>query len=378
VSGDPGEGLVIGRRHVLGLVAGAAALAACGGNSASKGQAPGGSSGGASTGGGSAAASVSTGSFEGPVVPDANRVPVERVTSWADRFAKTWKGAWKDDSGGSGTADGSISLDAMAFAGRGQLSLSDGFLGAGAAIAPAVYDIDLAKFDYSADTHRISSPQLGEIEITVEGFGAVKLICTKVPGHPDIDTLEIDAQGQQGTGVASVTYKVNRGGQVTRGAMALSSGSDRPPAPEPGSANQQTEFIMGDYAASLVTAAQLSQAVGVTVHAPVANGGKLNYAPGIDVSNARAETDDPNVIIQYSVYRGTDAATARAFLELNSSVATPVTGLGDGAYLVKAPVFLQVLQGKEVAEVTVLAPSGSDVAALDRAVAEAMLPKLGR
>jgi hypothetical protein len=373
--------MAIGRRQVLTMMGAGALLAACGGG---KSAAPASSSSPSAPNPGTTASTAATapvtpGSIDGPVVADADRIPVDSLKSWASRFASSsWKGAWKDDSGGTGTTDGRVSVDPTAFRGSAELSTSDGLLGAGSKMPPATYDLDLTRVNYNADSYQATSPQLGDVEITVEGFGSVKLVCTKVPGHPDIDRVEIDAQAGQNGGAASVTYKIVRGTTVTNGAMAVSNGPDRPAAPEPGSANQQADFIQGVYAASLLSTADVSSALGVNAHPVEGNGGKANYQAGIDVSNARATTDNPDMILQYSIYRGTDATRARAFLDLNKAIATPIPGLGDAAYLIKAPPFIQVLQGNEVANITVIAPAGQDVIALDKAIAALLVKKLGR
>ena len=87
-------------------------------------------------------------------------------------------------------------------------------------------------------------------------------------------------------------------------------------------------FISGGYAASLIMAGELSEAIVEPIDAPRANGGKRAYAPGVDVSNAASTAASGHIIVQYSVFRASDAASMTAYWH-NYDAERLVPGLGD-------------------------------------------------
>ncbi len=97
--------------------------------------------------------------------------------------------------------------------------------------------------------------------------------------------------------------------------MAWTSDGTRaePTDPANTASNSTADVLSGQYAASFGIGSELSAAMGQPTRAAVSNGGRIGYAPGIDVSNANAFTSDSELVIQYSVYRGASAAQTASF-----------------------------------------------------------------
>ncbi len=102
--------------------------------------------------------------------------------------------------------------------------------------------------------------------------------------------VDVTASYLEGRG-ANMTYQCTlHDGSTTLGAVRWSRNGDAVPT-LPSSASLGFEaFVHGDYAASLSTPAELAAAVGRDIGPLTANGGRVGYAPGVDVSNTRAET----------------------------------------------------------------------------------------
>ena len=116
-------------------------------------------------------------------------------------------------------------------------------------------------------------------------------------------------------------------GSTTTGTIAWGHGSTRalPHDPTDNGAELHHDILTGDYAASFGTAQLLTAAMGRPTLAALANGGRIYYAPGIDVSNARALTADGNLVVQYSIYRGSPAVVAK-YWQTNYPHANPIPG----------------------------------------------------
>jgi hypothetical protein len=143
------------------------------------------------------------------------------------------------------------------------------------------------------------------------------------------------------------------------------------------------DFMGGGYAASLLTVDQLTAAIGRPALPLTANGGRLAYAPGIDVSNAYTNAKDGSERIDLQVYRAPAAAAAQSFLtsfiELPKTTPNPdLTGLGDAAYLESVTGRLYVLSGREIVSIMVQGQGLSSDAGLRtaKALAAVVAPKL--
>ena len=320
----------MGRRELIELLAGVAFLAACSGSSAKhRGTATTGAS------GSTAAGSPATFTMKGATQPASKRFTRAQLTRFRNQYAGTWMSAWVEEGGRRGTAQAAIALDVV----RRVATFTVGFEGpllGGESPEPTTYVVDVDQFDATSDHAVATSPQLGQVEVTVEGFGHVRLHATDIPDHREIASIDVTAAIETPT-VANITYTIaTTAGAMQRGALAAAKGSTRPAYPSLDQATSTTAFVSGDYAASLMTAAAATRALGQPCKAPVANGGRIAYAPGIDVSNGRVETvadslNGSGAVIQYSVYRAPDAAAMRAFFQRYAGYRT-VPNVGDAAF----------------------------------------------
>jgi hypothetical protein len=143
------------------------------------------------------------------------------------------------------------------------------------------------------------------------------------------------------------------------------------------------DFIGGGYAASLLTVDQLTAAIGRTALPLTANGGRLAYAPGIDVSNAYTNAKDGSERLDLQVYRAPAPAAALTFLttliELPKTTPNPdLAGLGDAAYLESVTGVLYVLSGREIVSLRVQGQglSSGDSLRIAKALAAIVAPGL--
>jgi hypothetical protein len=310
----------IGRRELIELLGGLAFLAACSGSSA-KTRASGAPGSGGTTGTTGTAASGTPGTYtmNGAAQPVAKRLTRAQLTRFRDQYAGKWTSAWVEEGGRRGTADASITLDPVRRVGKYTVSFDGPLLG-GTSPKPTTYVVGVDQFDATTEHAVVMTPQLGRIEVTVDGFGHVELRATEIPGHREIASVDIKAVIETPT-AGNVTYTINKSdGTSQRGALAAAKSSTRPAYPSLDQATSATGFVTGDYAASLMTAATATRLLGQPCKAPEANGGRSAYAPGVDVSNARVQTvaDDLNgsgAVIQYSIYRAPDAAAMRVFFQ---------------------------------------------------------------
>ena len=229
-----------------------------------------------------------------------------------------------------------------------------------------------------------------DISYTIDGIGAVVIhrggggtgtgTLTRPVFDTSVDKVDVTASYLEGRG-ADMTYQCTlRDGSSTLGAVRWSRTGDAVPQ-LPSSAAQGLEaFVHGDYAAGLLTATELAAAVGKNLGPLTANGGRANYAPGVDVSNTRAGDDSTGLIVQISIYRLATPAAAQAYWTQTYGTFAPasahIAGLGDDAFVQPSVPDVFVLQGREFADVQVLR-QGLDVD-LEKAVAAALLKRLGR
>jgi len=321
----------LGRRELIELLGGVALLAACSGSSA-KARVPGPA--------GTTAPSNSTGpgspatfTLNGPAQPTSKRITRAALTRFRDQYAGTWSGAWVEDGGRRGTAEASIALDVVRRVATCTVAFDGPLLG-GQSPEPTTYVVGVDQYDSTSEHAVATSPQLGRIEVTIDGFGHLQLRATEIPGHREIASVDIRAIVTPSA--ANITYTINEtNGTTQRGALAAAKGSTRPAFPSLEQASSATAFVSGDYAASLITAATATRLLGQPCKTPEANGGRIAYAPGINVSNARVETvadslNGSGAVIQYSIYQAPDAAAMRTFFQRYAGYRT-VPNLGDAA-----------------------------------------------
>jgi hypothetical protein len=161
-------------------------------------------------------------------------------------------------------------------------------------------------------------------------------------------------------------------------AVAFSRSGERPDPPAVGAASAAADFAQGVYAANLVTAAELTTVLGRPTGAPRPNGGN-QLAPGnVMTSNGMATSTDGQRVVQWTVSRAPDPAAALVYFDLNASIAQPVANLGDRAETYMD--HLEVLKGREVLDLEIVATSGQLAASAQKsmliALANAMLPKM--
>lgn len=357
------------RRTVLAMLGASAVLAACSDKKKPGSSKASGSSGQSSSS--SAPTTPTTFEMGGSPVAEADRFDESDIALAKSHYEGRWLGAWTDSRGGTGTGDLTIAVDTTARLLAITASFAGPLLG-GAPPRDTTYQISIDTFSKNADTLSINSPQLGKVTIDPIAF---RMTCTDIPNHPDIDTFAVAALVQDAT--ATVVLTMDTTDHV---AFAWAKDAARPAPPELGATVADTGFFQGDYAAGLITTAELATAFGRAASAPQPNGGARQSEPGLDTSNGRAESDDGNLVLQYTVYRGTDAATAKAYFDATTQ-ASPVTGIGDAAHeSVRQGGILQVLRGREVLEVTVLDLEGTHTAeqlsAIQQSVARAMVARM--
>jgi hypothetical protein len=289
----------------------------------------------------------------------ARHVAAGDVISRADarRFAPLiggrWRGAWRDSSGGSGTSDLLIAVDAVHRSIRATVDVGGPILGAGSPLAPTTYEIDLLGFALDAASWTVTSPQLGRVVVTADGGVSLTATATDVPGHPEIAKIDITGTrlGRRVDGRYTIT---GTDGNKTTATMAWTSGGQRaaPPDPTSTTADSTGDVLSGQYAAGFGTAAALSAAVGRATHAALPNGGKIGYAPGIDISNANAATADGELVVQYSVYRGSSPARTADFWHTLLSGQPAVSGPWTAAFF-QLPGTLYAYRGSRILMVNI-------------------------
>jgi hypothetical protein len=235
----------------------------------------------------------------------------------ARRFAPlvngSWAGAWRDDSGRSGTSDITLAVDPMRLKARGTLAF-DGPILVGAPVPPATYQIDLLGFGRDAATWTVVTPQFGSAAVTADGGVNATATCHDIPGAAAGTRLEMT--GTRLGGRVDVRYTITDGaGRKTTGTAAWGKGTVRATPQDPSNTKHDSiaDILSGAYATDFLTAIDLSKAVGRPMKLPIDNGGRPAYDVGVDVSNTYAETVDGFLRVDLRVFRATSAATAAAF-----------------------------------------------------------------
>lgn len=264
-----------------------------------------------------------------------------------------WQGAWRDTSGRSGTSDVLISINPLTFKAKTTVLFRGPILG-GVPLEAVTYDVDLLSYDKTAPTWLVRSPQLGDVTATADGGDSLTGLCLNVPGHADIASIAVRGTrlGSHAAGRYTITM---RDGRTTKGTIAWSIVGQRaqPTDPNDDSFNAITDILSGEYAASFATSQQLTTAIGRPTLAPLPNGGRVAYAPGIDISNARALTTDGRLVLQYSVLRGSLAAIAK-YWHQNYPGPSTVTGPWTAAVFLNSTPPLYSYSGARILQVGVL------------------------
>lgn len=261
-------------------------------------------------------AGTPTGSLPGAVIsggPQAASAAPMSVTT-AERQARVgnghWQGGWHDDAGRSGTSDVLVAISPTKGSARATVSFTGPITGT--EVPDTTYEVyGLLSFVLGGTSYDIDSPQFGRVHIEGAGEHSVTATVTKVPGHPEIVRVDValSTRGQR----SDLTYSTHLAdGKTVKGTMAWSSGGVRATPAPLGSKGRPTpaDVQAGVYAASLLTAGQLTTATGIPFGAVVPNGGRLFYTPTINVSDASAKSVSGRYSAFYSVYLGTPQALA--------------------------------------------------------------------
>lgn len=295
----------------------------------------------------------------------------------ARRFAPIinghWRGAWRDTSGGSGTSDLVIAIDVRRRTVRATVEVAGPILGGTSTVLPVTYEVDLLGFALNAPAWNVSSPQLGKVAVTADGGVSLTATATQVPDHPEIAKIDISGTrlGRRVDGRYTIT---GSDGSTTTGTIAWASGPQRatPADPNDTKFNSIADVMSGKYAASFGTPSQLSAAMGRKTQLPVANGGRIAYTPGIDVSNATATTADGELVIQYSVYRGSSARSTAQFWKRQLMNQPDVHGPWQAAFYQPGFATLYAYRGNRVLTVNIT----QTVGAKHPPTADALLPRV--
>ena len=282
------------RRAVLvsGLSGMLAALTACS-SSASRGATPAGSrspSDPATTGDQPQVVTTTLGTRH---VTSGEQIATSDVARFRDAIGGTWRGAWRDTSGANGTSDLTIALDLRRRTVRAVVAAAGPIL-AGADVATAEYEIDLLGFARTAPSWTLHSPQLGTLAVEASGGTSMSGRATEIPNQPEITAIEFEGTRTGYRVDGSYTMTRRRDGSTLRGTMAMMTGGTRavPHDPSDTSHDSPADIQSGAYAATLVSADDLTTPMKTDVATPSTNGGRIEAYAGIDTSNALAATTD--------------------------------------------------------------------------------------
>ena len=194
----------------------------------------------------------------------------------------------------------------------------------------------------SAPSYAISGPQFGRVMIVPSGGLSATAVAHAVPEHPEIAKVTVD--GSRVAQRVDVTYAITHAnGRIVNGAIAWTANGERAapsPLPTTHSAPNSAGIQSGAYAASLLTASDLSSIFGHSFPAPTANGGRLEYDNGIDVSNATAAA--AGYEINYSVYIGATPTATASFWKKQGLGAANISGSWKDAFWLSTVATLYV------------------------------------
>ena len=103
----------------------------------------------------------------------------------------TWRGAWHDTAGHSGTSDVTIAIKGTTRMARASVAFAGPLLGT--AVPTQAYDVDLRSFVLLADTWTVDSPQFGTVTVVPDGFRYGSGSAKNVLGHPEIASINVQA-----------------------------------------------------------------------------------------------------------------------------------------------------------------------------------------
>ncbi len=313
-------------------------------------------------------------------VPATQRIPSAVLQRLSSAYDGTWKGRWIN-AHGTGTATVQFAIDLSRRVATADMVV-DGVPFGHAPLPHVVVEVFLDGYSYDATDINYTLEGLGAIAIHRGGGGTGTGTLSNPAYDPSVQKVDVTASYLEGRG-ADMTYQCTlRDGTTTLGAVRWSRNGDALPTLPSSAALGLEAFVHGDYAASLLPATELAAAVGRNIGPLMANGGRAGYAPGVDVSNARAEaTSGPQLIVQIRILRMATPAAALDYFKTTLSPNVPaskfIPGLGDMAFVQPSVPDVFVLQGHEIADIQVLDPSGMNVDS-EKAVARALLARLGR
>jgi hypothetical protein len=305
----------ITRRELGGLVGSAFLLAACGG---SKGSAPSGRPPTTALTGAGGELPVAT--LRGTTVSAGQQVSVADARRYAGLLNGVWRGGWHDSTKRSGTSVVSAQVNPTSRTAVIDVACSGAILGV--PVQSERYTVDLAGFRRLAPQWNVVSPQFGDLVAMAESGTDFAGTVTNVP-HTSIKSIDVQAT-RVGTRV-DLRYQINpANGPPVNGTMAWAKGSTPaiPAALNAVATATPANIQSGAYAAGLLSAAEVSSAVGKRFAAPMSNGGRLFYANGVDVSDGLANSVDKSLVLQYSVYICHDSAIGKKFWKGESANAT--------------------------------------------------------
>ncbi len=361
----------MGRRALLELLGGLAFLAACSETSTVTRATSSTSSGTARGSTGATSAPGSTGTTVEATtskLAKGARSTADQLQTERDKINGIWRGSWRDDKDRGGNVDGIFDIDVAGRAIDFTLKIDGPFLGGPSAPTTTTYRVDADALSRNDDDVTLQSPLVGAFDLQFLGFGEFQLNASHIPGHDDITSLVIKGVWQD-LASGSMTYEVKGSSSAAgRGTVAWTRRGPRAKAPKPGAIDDPTAFLNGDYAASLITVEEASRLLGQPCKEPEGNGGKSNFAPGLNISNARVETfadllnGGPGAVIQYSVYRAGDAAAMQTFFRRYVGYRA-VPNLGDEAVALPPgasfPIgTLDVRQGRDNLELSIVRGGG--------------------
>jgi hypothetical protein len=229
------------------------------------------------------------------------------------------------------------------------------------------YTVDLAGFQRLAPQWNVVSPQFGNLVAMAESGTDFAGTVTNVP-HTSIKS--IDVQATRVGGRVDLRYQINpESGLPVNGTMAWAKGSTpaTPAALNAVATATPANIQSGAYAAGLLSAAEVSSAVGKRFASPTSNGGRLFYANGVDVSDGLVNSIDKSMVVQYSVYICHSASIGKKFWKGESAAApSSIHGPWQDAFSLDGTMY--AFDGLHVTTVNVVSLHGTrSAAAIERA-----------
>lgn len=321
---------------------------------------------------------TTTSSAPRPTLSLSYPVPIgsARLQDLADQYAGRWMGVWAEETGGSGTLESTIGIDPATRICTGTFSFTGPFLQAGAG-APEFVSVTIDDGG-TPETITATSNLMGDVAYTYQGGTTASAVAAMLPGNADAFSADFFLSGP----TLSVSYSVTPpAGMPVFGACRVTRGlTPAPINPSTIRASRlQANLVSGRYAADLITSHEIAAALGEPVGPVEPNGGNLRYSQTIASTNCRCLAVARDVVVQISVFRAVDVASAeQLWAQYLPASNEHVTGLGNDALYVLSGLNLFI--GKFVATISVgaysNAPIAVDVRAAELSIAQAMVPRL--